>query len=878
MVMAALMLVAAAYSGRWSPILLIPAMLFPCLYLADLYFWLRGYGLHLDPHAPMNRSIKPFVPTLLGTGKVGQFKTEASLGVGMYLALTASGLAAFFAAVRWFKWNRKPDVIVEGKPLPDKTLATAVAVFALFLPHGLSAATWDVRTNGPLSKIADAVAQAAEGDTIEVHGGTHWGPITIDKKVHLVGRDWPLIDGQGRGTVVTLAAAGTRMEGFRVRASGDKLANEDGDGGILVTAQEVVVKNNRLDDVLFGVSLRNAHNSRVHGNVLRGKMLDKARRGDLIRLWWSHDAVVDGNDVADGRDLVLWYSKRLTVRNNTVREGRYGIHFMYCDDATVAHNRFHDNAVGSFLMYSRNVRLERNWIENNRGASGYGVGLKDMDSYLLAENVIVNNRSGVFMEGASGELKDNLIGYNERGVTIFTSCRDNAFHDNSFRENGEQVVVEGNSPLSEGNRWRANFWSDYRGLDANGDGRGDHPYRPLQLFERLADRNSGMKLFAHGAAAEAIDYSARLFPVFEPRTKFADPEPRMAAVPSPLVRPLAANWLLLPLGGMLLLGAVACLVNWPLATVCVATDGPALPAARRPEPLAIEVRDLSKRFGSVEVLRGVSFHVRTGEAVALWGANGAGKTTLLRCLLGLLPCEGHAVVLGERCGLGGKECRRLLGYVPQEVKIRADHTVIDCVRFYAGLRGVRLERGERLLRDWDLADVHRRAVSHLSGGMLQKLALVLALLSDPPVLLLDEPTSNLDAAAREEFGRLLAGLKAAGKTLLFCTHRAGEIFSLADRVLVLEQGRVAMQGTPSQLGNRLLKPAVLRLTVPREKHAVAVEMLRSDGFDVRTDGGEIWLDVPAGRKSDAILRLEQCDIKVIDFEVESDRGFLGARR
>jgi ABC-type multidrug transport system ATPase subunit len=159
--------------------------------------------------------------------------------------------------------------------------------------------------------------------------------------------------------------------------------------------------------------------------------------------------------------------------------------------------------------------------------------------------------------------------------------------------------------------------------------------------------------------------------------------------------------------------------------------------------------------------------------------------------------------------------------------------------------------------------------------MRQKLALVLALLSDPPVLLLDEPTSNLDVATREEFGRLLARLKAAGKTLLFCTHRAGEILGLADRVVLLQAGRKVEEGTPDELRHRLLKPAVLRLAVTAETRPQVVQVLEAAGYHVRADGGEVWVDVPAGRKADALARLHEAGVPPLDFDVESDRGFQG---
>ena len=217
-----------------------------------------------------------------------------------------------------------------------------------------------------------------------------------------------------------------------------------------------------------------------------------------------------------------------------------------------------------------------------------------------------------------------------------------------------------------------------------------------------------------------------------------------------------------------------------------------------------------------------------------------------------------------------------LGYVPQEVRLHADQSVRETVRFYARLRRVAPERVEQLLRDWGLEDFQRRAVSQLSGGMRQKLALVLAMLSDPPVLLLDEPTSNLDARTRREFGELLGRLKAAGKTLLFCTHRPSEVWKLADRIIVLERGRTVAEGPPDRVREHLLEPAHLGLTVAEGQAAAAADRLRDGGFIVQTTGPRLWVDAPAGRKVEALELLNRAGVRVLDFELESERDGAGA--
>jgi nitrous oxidase accessory protein len=876
--LAAGLVLAAAFKSRWAVLLVIPAILFPPLFLGDLYLWLRDSGLGLDPKAPLSSSIKPFVPHVLGAGKIGQFRTEAYLGVGYYLCLSASAVAFFFGCCRL------RDRRVRRAHIPVQAVQTAVLVAATFVGGMLSARpsrgdTLIVGPTGSTLALSEALARASDGDTILVRGGVHPGPLVVRKSVHLIGEGRPVLDGGGRGTVVQLEARAAELRGFAVRASGDVLARED--SGVLAAAPELRIEDNTFEDVLFGINLRQAPRSIVRGNALKGKSLPVARRGDLIRLWYSDGVIIEANTTIGGRDAVLWYSKDLTIRDNRVSEGRYGLHFMYCHDATVAGNRLCANSVGAFLMYSKRLQLRGNWIAENRGVSGYGIGLKDMDDCQVSVNVLAANKAGIFVEHSTGSFAGNLLAGNDKGLVIFTSARGNRFEANSFVDNGEQVVVEGSSEMMTTNLWRNNYWSDYRGYDADGDGRGDIPYRPSKVFERLSDRNHGLLLFAESPSARAIDFAARVFPIFEPKPKFVDESPRMRPYPPPVVpegASGAANWSVL--GAVILLGPLVLGLAGP-----VAARGPAgsrtrnsrQPAGRVSTGLAIDgtapvvsVRGLFKRFGKVTAVDHVSFEIQPGETVALWGPNGAGKTTILRCLLGLLPCQGAAEILGQPCGPRGRASRQGLGYVPQDVRLHADQSVRDTVRFYARLRRVAPDRVDQLLREWQLDDIPRRPVSQLSGGMRQKLALIVALLSDPPVLLLDEPTSNLDARTRREFGELLERLKAARKTLLFCTHRPSEVWKLADRVIVLERGQKVAEGPPEKIRQYLLEPAHLGVTVGDGEGAAAAERLREGGFLVQLTGSRLWVEAPAGRKIEAIELLRNAGVRILDFDVEHE--------
>lgn len=203
----------------------------------------------------------------------------------------------------------------------------------------------------------------------------------------------------------------------------------------------------------------------------------------------------------------------------------------------------------------------------------------------------------------------------------------------------------------------------------------------------------------------------------------------------------------------------------------------------------IAVEGLTVRYGPAAVVDGLTFDVGPGGGLALWGTNGAGKTTALQAMLGLLPFAGAVRLGGHDIRRDGRRARALVGYVPQQVAFWDDLGALECLTFLARLRRAPIGRAADLLARVELADHAAKRVGALSGGMKQRLALAAALLGDPPILLLDEPTANLDAAGRRDFLALLADLRAGGTTLVVTTHRLAEVRMLADDVIVLDTGR-----------------------------------------------------------------------------------------
>jgi ABC-type multidrug transport system ATPase subunit len=212
----------------------------------------------------------------------------------------------------------------------------------------------------------------------------------------------------------------------------------------------------------------------------------------------------------------------------------------------------------------------------------------------------------------------------------------------------------------------------------------------------------------------------------------------------------------------------------------------------------IVAEDLRLGLDGRAILDGVSLAVGRGESAALVGPNGSGKTSILRCLLGLVPFGGRATIGGHDVVRAPVPARRLVGYVPQKAAF-GEGCAGEILAFVARLRRVDPAAIPAALRAVGLGAHAAERVRTFSGGMQQRLALAVAMLGEPPVLLLDEPTASLDREGQETFVALVARLRAEGRTLLLSSHRREEVACLADRVLHLDRGRLADWRGPARV-------------------------------------------------------------------------------
>lgn len=280
----------------------------------------------------------------------------------------------------------------------------------------------------------------------------------------------------------------------------------------------------------------------------------------------------------------------------------------------------------------------------------------------------------------------------------------------------------------------------------------------------------------------------------------------------------------------------------------------------------IDVAALTKRFGRVLALDGIDLTIARGESVALWGPNGAGKSTILHCILGLVHHAGSIRVAGLDARRDGPEVRTRIGFIPQTPTFFGDLTVAETIAFSASLHGLDVDAAlETAMRDRIPVDPTRRSGT-LSGGERRRLALAVALVHRPDVLLLDEPLSDLDAGGRAGALDAFGAAREAGCTILFTSHHIDEVAAIADRVVTLDRGRVTGHTTPDRLATEVAVRTI-RLTVEPTDHARVQGLMSDLGFAARANGHGVLIDLPPASIGSVVASLVGAGVPIQDIEV-----------
>lgn len=282
----------------------------------------------------------------------------------------------------------------------------------------------------------------------------------------------------------------------------------------------------------------------------------------------------------------------------------------------------------------------------------------------------------------------------------------------------------------------------------------------------------------------------------------------------------------------------------------------------------IEVSGLTKRYGDVRALQGVNLSVRQGEIFAMLGPNGAGKSTTVEILEGLRSRDsGEIRVLGVDPGEQADTLKRKIGVALQSTVFPEKIRVRELIDLYGALYGSTPD-ARRWLERFDLAEKINAFYAQLSGGQKQKLALILAMVNDPQLIFLDEPTNGLDAHTRRVVHDWLKELRAEGRTVFLTTHYIHEAEQLSDRVVILAKGQVLVEGTVEELAHQVSLESEVRVRTAVPLDSDAIRLLPGV---IRTEAREPWTSLyvedPARAVSELVRQLDRTGNRLLDLQV-----------
>lgn len=381
--------------------------------------------------------------------------------------------------------------------------------------------------------LQDAIDRAPSGSIIALPAGVYKGSIVINKPLTIVGKEeGVIIDGEASGTVITAKGSFITLKNLTIIGSGDR--HEGLDAAIkLSDGNQCEISHCKIDDCLFGIDMQMMNNSLISHNTIRSKDFELGLRGDGLRLWYSNDNIIKNNALIKSRDMVVWYSHGNKIVENSGEHCRYSLHFMYAGKNLVKNNHYQFNSVGIFFMYSKDTEAIGNVIKSSLGATGMGIGLKDVSNFTIKNNTILYNAQGLYIDRSPFEpdthnwITGNHLLYNAEAMHFHSLSENNIIKDNTIMGNIEDVVNDSRGAKTNENEIVGNYWDKYEGFDRNNDNIGDTPHKVYQYADQLWVYNPEVKFFYASPVISLLNFLAKLAPFTKPLFLMEDTEPKV---------------------------------------------------------------------------------------------------------------------------------------------------------------------------------------------------------------------------------------------------------------------------------------------------------------------------------------------------------------
>lgn len=381
--------------------------------------------------------------------------------------------------------------------------------------------------------LQEAIDNASAGAILKLSSGIYKGGVTIDKPLTIIGKeDNVIIDAQNKGTGISIKSSFVTIKNIKIINSGS--LHHHLDAGIsLKECNNCEITNCIIENCLFGIDLQMVNNSIVSNNYITSKDVAIGLRGDGIRLWYSHDNVVKKNSLIKSRDMVIWYSHGNQIVENYGEYCRYSLHFMYAGKNYVRNNSYKFNSVGIFFMYSNDSIATGNVIKSSLGATGIGLGLKDVSNFTIKDNTIIYCARGLYIDRSPFEpdttniIENNKILYNSEALHFHSISENNTFKYNTVMGNIEDVVNDSRGAKTYNNTIESNYWDNYKGFDKNKDNIGDTPHKVYQYADQMWVFNPNVKFFYGSPVISLLNFLGKLAPFSKPLFLMEDKKPKL---------------------------------------------------------------------------------------------------------------------------------------------------------------------------------------------------------------------------------------------------------------------------------------------------------------------------------------------------------------
>lgn len=405
-----------------------------------------------------------------------------------------------------------------------KSKTILLVLFAIYANAGYSTVSNIYPGKGNV--ISEAIKKANAGDTLFINKGLYREcDIHVSKSLTIIGRGNPVIDGQKKSEIFLVTADSTVLTGLTVQNTGTSSLSDM--AAIRISkADYITISNNTLLNNTYGVYMQNTAHSIVKNNTIQTNTNEEYNSGNGIHVWRGDNLLIKNNKVSGHRDgIYLEFVIKSNIAGNTsVKNKRYGLHFMFSHDDTYRNNMFSENGSGVAVMFSNNVKMYGNTFQNNWGDASYGLLLKEITDGVIEKNIFTRNTVAIYMEGATRiHTQKNLFKDNGWAMRIQASSNQGSFTGNNFISNTFDVATNGTMVM---NVFKRNYWDKYEGYDLDKDNIGDIAYFPVSLYAVITEKIPTAMILYHSFLTDIMDRVEKVMPSIIP-DQLKDDEPMM---------------------------------------------------------------------------------------------------------------------------------------------------------------------------------------------------------------------------------------------------------------------------------------------------------------------------------------------------------------